>query len=216
MDLQPDAVAEAVAEVLALPGRLDQVACDRVDLFAVRPRPDRGERLFLGGEDELVDLPRARGDPLSGRVRARAVRAVALVQRAPVDRDQHVLTDLACARRGVRQGAVRAGGDDRGKARALGAEAAHAQLQLDRDVALGATDETGFERFPQGLVGQPGRGADAVDLTGVLDRPQPLDRAGAGNELPLRAEQLDQARVLLDGEACVVEAQTPARVLAMR
>ena len=66
------------------------------------------------------------------------------------------------------------------------------------------------------LVGQPGRGADAVDLTGVLDRAQPLDGARARDELPLLAEQLDQARVLLDGEARVVEPQTSAAALATR
>ncbi len=190
VNLEPDAVAETVAEVIALPRLLDHLACDRIDLFAVRTGLDRGERPFLGFQHERVDLPGSRGDPLAGRVRARAVRAVALVQRAPVDRQQRVLADLPRARLGVRQRAVRAGGDDRGEACARGAEAAHAQLQLDRHVALAAADDAGFERFPQRLVGQPAGGADAVDLTGVLDRAQSLDETRAGDELPLLAEQL--------------------------
>ena len=64
------------------------------------------------------------------------------------------------------------------------------------------------------LVGEPCRGADAVDLAGVLDRPQTLDNARARDELPLLAEQLGQARVLLDGEARVVEPQALARAVS--
>ena len=37
MDIQPDAVAEAVAEVVAMPGGGDEVARDRVDLAALGP-----------------------------------------------------------------------------------------------------------------------------------------------------------------------------------
>ncbi len=71
-------------------------------------------------------------------------------------------------------------------------------------------DDAGFEHAPQRLVGELGGRADAGDLPGVLDRPQPLDGAGARDELPLRTEQLAQARVLLDGDARLVEAQAPA------
>src|ERR1700730_6195060 len=114
-----------------MPCPLDQLACHSVHLATARAGPDRGERPFLGYADELVDLACPRGDPLAGGIRAGAVRAVALVQRAPVDREQRVLADLPRARFGVWQGSVRARGDDRWKARCLGAEAAHAQLQLD-------------------------------------------------------------------------------------
>ena len=74
--------------------------------------------------------------------------------RTPVDREQHVARDLLRARLGVRQCAVGAGGDDRGKARRLGAEPAHAQLELDRDVALGAPDDAVFHDALQRLIGE--------------------------------------------------------------
>ena len=79
---------------------------------------------------------------------------------APVDREQHVAGDRLVARFGVRQGAVGAGRDDRGEARRFGAEPAHAQLQGDRDVALGAPHQPVFEDGAQRLVGELARGAD--------------------------------------------------------
>ena len=102
-------------------------------------------------------------------------------------------------------------GDDRRKARGLGAEAAHEQLQLDRHVPLRAPHDTSFEHALQRLVGKFGSRADAIYLPGVLDRAQTLDETRAGNELPPLAKQLGQARVLLDGEARVVESQALAR-----
>ena len=47
VDLQPDAVAEAVAEVLGVPGGGDQVARDRVDLAPLGARPDGVQRRLL-------------------------------------------------------------------------------------------------------------------------------------------------------------------------
>ena len=39
MDLEADAVAESVTEVLAVAGALDEVACDTVELAAARTGP---------------------------------------------------------------------------------------------------------------------------------------------------------------------------------
>ena len=103
-------------------------------------------------------------------------------------------------------------GDDRRKARRLRAESAHAQLELDRDLALGAAREAVFENGAQRLVGELARGADACDLSGVLDLAQPLDGAGARDELPALAEQLGELPVLLDRQAGLVEAEPAAGV----
>src|SRR3954447_7756162 len=53
--LEPDAVAEAVAEALAVAGLGDQIACDRVDGLALLAGCNGFEGLALCVEDELVD-----------------------------------------------------------------------------------------------------------------------------------------------------------------
>ena len=138
------------------------------------------------------------------------------MQRAPVDRDEHVRADLDFARLGVRQRAVGAGGDDRGEARALGAETAHAQLQLDRDVALGAADEAGFEHSRSASSASRLAARMRSISPASLTARSRSTAAGAGDELPPVAEQLRQALVLLDGDARVVEAQAPALRRAQR
>jgi hypothetical protein len=115
----------------------------------------------------------------------------------------------------VRQRTVRARCDDRGEARGLGAEAAHPQLQLDRDIALAATDETIFEHTSQRLVGELARGADARGLAGVLDRAQLSHGARAADELPGLTQQLAQPPMRLDRDARVVESQ-PSLLLGER
>ena len=110
----------------------------------------------------------------------------------------------------MRQRAVRARGDDRGEARRLGAETPHRELQLDRHVALAATDEPSFEDPAQRLVGELAGGTDARDLARFLDLALPLHRAGAGHELPALAQQLAEAPVRLDGNARVIEAKPSA------
>ena len=55
-------------------------------------------------------------------------------------------------------------GDDRLEARALRSEAAHAELQLERHLPLGASHDPGFQDLAQGLVGEPGRLEDAGQL----------------------------------------------------
>src|SRR5207245_1159735 len=78
----------------------------------------------------------------------------------------------------------RSGGDDRRDARRVGPEPAHAQLDLERDIALASPDECAVEHRPHCLIGELARSAQALDLAGVLDRAQLLDRRGAGHELP--------------------------------
>ena len=56
VDIEPDAVAEAVAEVIAMPGGGDQVAGDRVDLAALETRPDRRERRLLRVQHGRIEL----------------------------------------------------------------------------------------------------------------------------------------------------------------
>jgi len=55
--LEPDAVPEAVSEVVAVPGVADQVARGGVHVPDVGARPGGVEAGSLRGRDQLVDLP---------------------------------------------------------------------------------------------------------------------------------------------------------------
>ena len=136
------------------------------------------------------------------------------MQCAPVDRDKHVARDRLIARLGVRQRTVRAGSDDRLKARPFGTELAHPMHELNRDLTLAAAHETAFEQPRQRLVSKLRRGTDQRDLGGVLDRAQPLDRAVTRHELPSLREQLREPPVGAHGELALIEAQTTAACAA--
>ena len=117
-------------------------------------------------------------------------------------RDRHV------ARHGVRARAVLGGGDDRRERDALGAAPAHRDLEVERDVALGAADDAGADDLLEGLVGELRGGADELDLGLVLDRAQGLDDAAGGDELDVAlGDELGELRVLADGQVAVVEAE---------
>src|SRR3979411_2123922 len=101
MDLHADAVAETVAEMLALAALLDHLPRDSVNLAPAGAAEQGRKPSLLGAQHELVDLTGLVSDRLAGRERPRAVRAVAVAQRAPVDRDQDVRRDLLVPRLGV-------------------------------------------------------------------------------------------------------------------
>src|SRR5690606_10255146 len=60
VDLQPDAVTETVAEMVAVTGGGDDLPGGGVDLPAGAPRPDRGKTGFLSPEHQVINLPLAR------------------------------------------------------------------------------------------------------------------------------------------------------------
>src|SRR5213592_976880 len=111
MHLEPDPVAEPVTEMLAVPGRGDEVPGDRVDRLPLRPGVDPGERRLLRLAHDLVDLARAFAR-LAGGEGASAVGAIAIKLRPHVEDDQLPGADRPLARLGMRQGAVGPGGDD--------------------------------------------------------------------------------------------------------
>ena len=83
------------------------------------------------------------------------------------------------------------------EARPLGAEATHAQLELDRHIALAAAHDTLLQDLAQRLVGQLRGGADARQLGVVLDLAQVAHQATARHQLPTFRQQLAQASVLV-------------------
>ena len=157
-------------------------------------------------QHEVVDLAVARVDLARGEG-ARAVAGVAVELGAPVDHAQRARRDLDVARHGVRQRAVRAGGDDRRERGRLGAHAAHRELEVERDVALRAARQAALEDLVERLVGEPGGGADAVELAGVLDHAQLLDEPGGGDELDALSREPGELGVVLDAQVGVVEAE---------
>ena len=68
VDLHADPMAEAMAELLPVPRRLDDRPRDPVQSPPGDPRPQRHERALLGPQDELVDVRLLVGDA-SGRER---------------------------------------------------------------------------------------------------------------------------------------------------
>ena len=208
-----DPVTEPVAELLAVARSLNHLPRHRVKLGSAQAGARRRERLLLRGAHQLIDLTRLPGDPLAGCIRARAVRAIAFVHRAPVDQQKHVRGDSLLARLGVWKRRVRAGGDDRREAGPLGTQAAHVQLDLERQLALAAPDRARFQHRQQRLVGELARAADALQLALVLHHAHVLDDAVACDQLPARRQQLAQARVVAHAEARLVEAEAPAPLL---
>ena len=110
--LQPDAVAGAVDEQLAVAGRLDDVAGGRVDAGGGDARPGPVARRLLRRLQHLVEREEV-GAGVADGVRPGRVRAVAGRHRA-ADVDDHRLAgpDDPVGQLVVRAGAVRPGRDD--------------------------------------------------------------------------------------------------------
>ncbi len=94
-----------------------------------------------------------------------------------------------------------------GKLGACAPEAAHRELERDRHLALGATDDALLQHLGERSVCQLSGGADARYLLGVLDLAQGAHQSSAAHQLPALGQHLAQAPVLLDGRDGLVEPQ---------
>src|SRR6476659_7336792 len=140
VDLEPDAVPEAVAEVAAVPGRLDRLAREGVRVDAGQSRLQPGDGALLRGYAHLVGAPQRVRQP-AGRDRARAVAAVTVDAHAPVDRDERRAVDDPVVGAVVRERAVRARRDDRVEGHVVGTVGVQQLAQAPRDLTLGVSDE---------------------------------------------------------------------------
>ena len=177
----------------AWPAAVDDLARDGVDLAARRPGAHGRERRLLGAQHELVDLAVARIDLARSRTCAcspRRSRRAARPSRSTTSVPSGISTS-----RGTACGSAPCApaGDDRRERRRLGAHAAHRELEVERDLALGAPREPAPEHRLERGVGEPRGGADARDLLRVLDRPQLLDEAARGDELDAPGRELARA-----------------------
>jgi len=212
VDLEAHAMAEPVAEVVAVPGLGDAVARDGVHRTALGARVDGGERLLLRRQHELVDLAGLVRE-LAGRERARAVRAVAVHDGAHVDDHERVRVDPHRPRVRVGQRAVRAAGDDRLERRVRGAALAHLALEVERDLALGSTHEPARAEVLVDVVGQVGGLADRAQLALVLHRAQLLHQPAGRHQLDAVRRQLLEALVLPHAHVLVLEAHAAGQAL---
>jgi hypothetical protein len=172
--LQADAVPEAVLEVLRVPGVADEVPRRGVHIHHVHAGPGGLDPGPLRGRDELVDLALPAGG-LAERDRAGHVRVIAAVQRAEVHRDQVTAAHRPVGRGVMRNGAVRPAGHDGVEGRALRAQVGHPPIQRRGQLTFGhARPDTG-EDVGDGLIADPARGGQQLELGRILDRPQLLD-----------------------------------------
>src|SRR6478735_1336274 len=112
VDVEADAVAEAVPEELAEVGGGDRLARERVRLDAGESRLDARDRALLRVEAYAVGLSQAVRQAAARRERPRAVAVVAVDAHTPVDRDQRPLLDQRVGWMRVGHRAARAGRDD--------------------------------------------------------------------------------------------------------
>ncbi len=198
-------MSQPVAEVLAVPGGVDPAPRHLVHRAALHAGADRGQRLLLRREHQLVHLDRlvlqvARGEG------AGAVRAVAVHPAAHVDDHKRVGGDALVTGGGVGKRSMRPARDDRGERRVLGPALAHLALHVERHLALGAPHEAAGLDVLVHVVGEVGGLPDRLQLARLLHRAQVLHQAARGDQLDLVAHQLLQALVLADGEVLVLEA----------
>jgi hypothetical protein len=114
--------------------------------------------------------------------------------------------DLDVAGLGVGQRAVRPRRDDRREAGLLGAVVAHGVLEVEGDLALGPPGQPALEHRPQRVVGQRRGGANAVELSGLLDLAQALHDSARGHQLDA-FQRLAQPAVVAHRSVRIVEAE---------
>ena len=210
MDLEADAVAQAVAERLAEPARGDAVAGDRVGLAAGHARPNLALRLALRLQDDPVDLLQA-GRHAADADRAGHVRAVVVLQRADVDDDRLVLLERPRRRHGVRDGRLWPAHRNRVERDALRAVRAQVRLQLPGQPLLGAADLEESSQVREGVVEHVDRRAQVRELRGVLDDPQLVHDVAGGHQLDGRVERRAQVGEEAVGQVEGLEGEPPQR-----
>ena len=192
MDVEPEPVAEAVAERAGEVAPLDHVPRGRVGVDAGHAGADRVEPRLLRREHDVVRLPHLVVE-LAGGERARVVGDVAVDVAAGVDHDELARLDHAVARARVRPRAGRARADDRLERRLVGALLVEEPLDVPGDVALAAADEPHLAHEPlEHPVGDRARPPERVELALVLDGAQLLDEPLARHELEPALAQLSR------------------------
>ena len=164
MDLEPDAVAQAMAEVLAVARRVDDLARHGIDLAAGRPRTDRVQRLPLRLQHDLVDRELFRAGQRAGGEACACSRSSS----RPAARPQSMTTSVPAGISTSRGSAC--GSAPCSPATIGGNEAACAPMRRMVNSRSSATSRSvrpaspRLEHLVQRVVGELGRGADRRQL----------------------------------------------------
>src|SRR5579859_2825819 len=177
VDLQSHSVTQAVAEVLAVPGRLDDVPRRRVHVRGGRAGHGGVNARLLRGGHQVVDLPL----PARGRAECHStghVRVVAGVPGTAVDGDQVAGLEPAAAGRVVRDGTVGPAGHDRVEGRLVRPGIHHGALDQHRQVPLRHPGADLGDHLVERGAGDRTRPGEQGDLLLVLGHPQFLHHRG--------------------------------------
>ena len=194
MGREPDAVPGPMPEVIAVPGRRDDLAGHSVDGASRRGTPsppalataDSSATIAAGvPERRVVDgqVPRRRLPDEQGPGH---VAAIAGDLRAEVEQEDRAVADRPIARRAMGQRRLRAGqaGDVEGQG--LRPAGPHRPLEAEREVGFGPDRTDVRQERGQRPVGDRAGGGDPLELGGLLDRPIGLHPALDRDELDVR------------------------------
>src|SRR3990172_7102745 len=175
VDQQPDAVAEAVAEVLAVARLGDDVVRQHVSLLAAHAGADKLLRRELRRQDDVVYLAEA-GVLAAHSDRAGEVGAVAVHPYPHIDDDWLAGLYRAVAGLGVGHRPPGAGGGDRLEGEAVGAVLAGVAFDLPGDLELRPAGLDPPGHVLERLVAQVDGALKGGHLRRLLDRPQLLNQ----------------------------------------
>ena len=172
MDVETDAVAGAMHEILAEAGSLDDIAHDAIDGFGGDTRTHGGEPGAVRLEDDRVDLAQASGC----RAKApgsRHVGAVAIARSAEVGQHAHTLREHGVARVVMRHRSIRTGSDDAEGAGQVVAGRSEMSAEVVLHFEFGASAELGrLEEPAVRLIVGVGGGSQQLELVCRLAHPQ--------------------------------------------
>src|SRR5262252_4910604 len=175
VDLQPHPVTEAMAEVLAVTGRGDDVPRGRVHARGGRAGHGRVNPGALRGGHQGIDVTLP-GGGLPEHDGARHVRVVTAVPGAAVDGDQVARLEAPAARRVVRDGPVGPAGDDGVERRFLRTGVHHRALDQHRQLTLGHPGPDPGHRLVEGQAGDLAGPGQQRQFLLVLGHPELFHR----------------------------------------
>ena len=190
MDVDPDAMSQAVTHLPRKPVLGKHMLSELVRLLARHPRAKHSFYLLIciaNGRIARAKLLRRLADEHG----ARHVGAIPLRPRAKIHHDALPRLELRSSRDGMGTCAIRAARHDRGECKPLGAMAYHEVLQLDLYLALGHArlhegDDMGKRRVSDGL-----RRLHAGDLVRILHTAKAHDEVRGLTQLHI-GQRLDE------------------------
>ena len=207
MDVDTNAVAQAMVVVIAITGIADDLLGKLENVVALDARMDGGDALLVRTAHERIEV-KLLGRGLAHHDGTRHIGAIVAVARAVIHEDEVALLDHAVARDGMRVGGVGTTRHDGTEGQAVGAVGKHKVLELVADLLLGHTGLNKAEHVLEGGVSDRLRVAHELDLLGILNGAHLADvvmhqrqHAGDGTVLQTTLDALVEVdlHVVLDG-----------------